>query len=92
MTSPSRVRPPAGPLSGGASSARRFAYDLVGYHDEATAAAVLVGQGSTTGPAVRARLLEFAEQVEAAGSVRMAAHARRIAAEIPEADGAGALA
>lgn len=69
-------------------STHRFAYDLLDYHDEATAAVVLVGRSATTGEAVRARLLEFAGQVEAAGSVRMAEHARRVAAEIPVTTGA----
>ena len=66
------------------SSDHRLAYDLLDHRDEATAAIVLVDRAAATAQAVRARLLEFAGQVEASGSVRMAAHARRVAAEIPE--------
>ena len=67
-------------------SPHRLAYDLLDHRDEATAAVVLVDRAAATAQAVRARLLEFAGQVEATGSVRMAAHARRVAAEIVAAE------
>lgn len=75
---------PALPSHPAPGSDNRLAYDLLDYHDEATAAVVLAGRAATSAQGFRARLLEFAEYLESAGSVRMAAHARRIAAEISE--------